>query len=544
MTQARRGSWTSIATFTTIGALATSTSPVPLEYTSMGFVGPVLLLAAIERGGGSVARAFFAGWLFSTVINAVELFWVVGLLEDFGHFPWVAAVPTAALLWTSQAVPYGIGGVFAVALAGSNPRRLWWLVPSCLVVATSLSPTLFPWRLGHSQLGWLPYVQVAELGGEPLVDLLVGLVAGGLYETLRTLPWRPTTPRSGWAPSGWASSGWAPSGWASSGWAPAAVAALAFACPPLFGLARIQQIEELRQDAPVLRVGVVQPNVGIFEKRDPRLVPGHLRQLQRATANLERRGADVVVWPESAYVYGIPRNQTRDVLGPRSVRGGTVSVPLLFGALTIGPAPPPSAGEQLRRAPRYNSVVAMDAEGAFVGISDKVELLAFGEYTPLWDYIPLLQEHFPRGLTPGLAPEVLALEGHRFGVLNCYEDVLPEHGRWVARQDPHVLVNVTNDAWFGDTTEPLLHQMVSRMRAIETRRDLIRAVNTGVSSHTTATGFDAFATETWVRDAFIAEVRLLQIETPWTLLGDWVTPLLSGLLLALAVRRARQRAPT
>ena len=507
--------WLSIATVAGAGGLVTGTSPVPLEWTTMGFVGPVLLLHAVSRAETAqhLGLAFLAGWVFSSVINAMELYWVVGLLEAFGGFPTALAVPTGALLWCAQGVPYGLGAVMAVALVRASPHSrigLWWVLPCTLTVVTSLAPKLFPWRLAHSQIGWLPYVQLAEIGGEALLDLSVAGAAGAIFEAMRRGSWRERA-------------------------VPVGVAVLSIFGPPTWGMARMETIEARRHAAPMLRVGVVQPNVGILEKRDPRLVGRHLRDLQLSTRNLESLGADVVIWPESAYPYGVPRTQRHDHQGALSARGDHVQGPLLFGALTIGR--PTEAGS---RGPRYNSVVAMASDGTIAGISDKVELLAFGEYTPLWDYLPPLQDRFPRGLTPGDVPRVLALNDVRFGVLNCYEDVLPRHGRWVARHDPDLLVNVTNDAWFGDTTEPFLHHMVARMRAIETRRDLVRVVNTGVSAWTTATGFDEVATPTWVRRSFVAETRLLDGETIWTRFGDWPTSMLAGLLLgaALANRRA------
>jgi apolipoprotein N-acyltransferase len=115
----------------------------------------------------------------------------------------------------------------------------------------------------------------------------------------------------------------------------------------------------------------------------------------------------------------------------------------------------------------------------------------------------------------------------------------------VAQGEPDVLVNVTNDAWFGDTAEPHLHHQVARMRAIETRRDLVRAVNTGVSGHVSAAGEDVQRTETWVRTSFIAEARLLRGRTLWVILGDWVTALCAGAMLGwLLAAWQRRRAAT
>jgi apolipoprotein N-acyltransferase len=367
-------------------------------------------------------------------------------------------------------------------------------------VATTLTPDLFPWRLAGTQVSWVPWIQLAEVGGEPLLDLFVALVGCGAVECVRRR-----------APGA------------------AVVAALALLVPLLYGAWRLPEARAERDRAPRLSVGVVQPNVGISEKHDPNLAMPHLRQLQDATVELEARGADLVVWPESAYPFPIRRRSVREAPGPARIRSRGVRGPVLFGTITVGDD----------RA-RYNSVVALGADGRYLGIADKIELLAFGEYVPLWEHLPPLQHYFPsRGLVPGESPRVLAIGGARVGVFNCYEDVLPEYGLRVGRLGPDLLVNATNDAWFGDTSEPWLHQSVARMRSVETRRDLVRAVNTGVSSHTASTGQDLHRTDTMVAAAFVAQARLLSGSTFWLRWGDLTTPLLAGALLgaAFALRR-------
>ncbi len=183
----------------------------------------------------------------------------------------------------------------------------------------------------------------------------------------------------------------------------------------------------------------------------------------------------------------------------------------------------------------------MNRQGEFTGRSDKVELLAFGETVPLWEVLPPLQAMFPcPGMRAGARPEVLSLAGTTLGVLNCYEDVLAEHARSLAQLQPELLVNLTNDAWFGETQEPHLHQLVARWRTIETRRELVRVVNTGVSSHIDAAGRTVFETPTFVRTAFIADAARLSGTTPWSFLGDLTTPTFALLLLMFAWRyRAR-----
>ncbi len=314
--------------------------------------------------------------------------------------------------------------------------------------------------------------------------------------------------------------------------APLVVGLLALVVPFAYGGVRIAQLEAAREAAPPVRVGVVQPNIGIFEKHDPSLRRGHLALLRRMTGRLERDGAELVVWPETAYPYFVSREPTAQGDGFVAARGTEIKGPLLVGAITTD-------GEA-----RFNSAIGVDADGRIAGIADKVELLAFGEYVPLWDWLPPLRTYFPsRGITPGTAPRVLTVAGRRVAVLNCYEDVLPGYARQLAAfaPAPDFFVNVTNDAWFGDTAEPHLHNHVARLRAIETRRDLVRAVNTGVSAHISATGEALVRTQTFIQTSFVADVRVLDGATPYTRFGDLLTPCGCALLLALAVRAALER---
>jgi apolipoprotein N-acyltransferase len=493
-----------------------------MELSFPAFLAPAAFLAALEpRPARPVGarRALWLGLATGFVTNAISMYWVVGLLRRFGGFPLVGAVPVGALLWLGQSLPWVAAALTSVELMRRRAPG-WIVVPAALTVAHSLAPALFPWRYGLSQLPFLPYAQVAELGGLPLLDWLVATVGCAALEAVRRRRWRP-----------------------------AAVAALALLAPTLYGLARLPQVRAARAEAPALRVGVVQPNVSIADKHEPRLFLAQLRRLREATRALEARGAALVLWPESAYRFPVHRRMRRDRRGPLGVLADGVRGPLLVGVLSTDGRSARAVARDERgrfvgtfrvgRGRRFNSAVAFAADGRVVGIADKVRLLAFGEYTPLWELIPWLQR-FPRGLSPGTGAQVVELAGARIGVLNCYEDLLADHVLWQARYRPDFWANLTNNAWFGDTSAPHLHHMNARLRAIETRRDLVRAVNTGVSGHTAATGEDLRRTGTFVPARFVADVRLLSGTTPWVRLGDWVTPILAALLLALTLARRRR----
>jgi len=370
----------------------------------------------------------------------------------------------------------------------------------CIVVVSALAPSLFPWRLASTQIGWLPWVQVAELGGEPLIDLITATFSCAVGAWLLDRRRAPL------------------------------VTCVALCVVTLgYGELRLHQIRFDRTNAPSVRIGAVQPNINQHDKHDITLWPSHLTLMRHMTFELEQAGASLVVWPESAYPYTLARDRPHDALGWAAIRREGVTGPVLFGAIT-----------ERSRLERWNSAILMDRSGRWTGVSDKSELIPFGEHVPLCESLPPLRERFPScGFRRSDRAVLLSHGRARIAVLNCYEDVLPHHCRTMASLGPNLLVNITNDAWFGDSSEPYLHQHVARVRAIETRRDLLRVVNTGVSGHVTATGETAISTRSWTRDSFIADVRLLEGTTPWVRFGDWLTPCLFGAMLATVMVRRR-----
>jgi apolipoprotein N-acyltransferase len=132
----------------------------------------------------------------------------------------------------------------------------------------------------------------------------------------------------------------------------------------------------------------------------------------------------------------------------------------------------------------YNSAVVINADGARVGRYDKIHLVPFGEYVPFQKLL-----FFARKLTgkvsrftPGDARKVFTLKGHRYGIFICYESVFADEVREFAKNGAEVLVNISDDGWYGDTSAPWQHLNMARMRAIENRRWILRDTNTGITS--------------------------------------------------------------
>jgi len=205
---------------------------------------------------------------------------------------------------------------------------------------------------------------------------------------------------------------------------------------------------------------------------------------------------------------------------------------VLFGLITT--APGGDAG--------HNATTVVSPEGLVQVPQAKMELLWFGETVPFGEHLPFLRKLFSRagGLIPGKDVSLLSSGPARIGVLNCYEDTLPAVSRKIAKVGPNLLVNVTNDAWFGPTAEPELHLRLSALRAVETRLDLVRAVNLGVPAWIDASGA--------VRVRGAAEAESVMHVTPalseagptvYVRFGDTPLWIALGLAMAEAYRRRR-----
>lgn len=441
----------------------------------LAWLGMVPLLWVLLDGESQPrsSRPFLIGYITGLFANGGGFYWIVGLLMRFGHLPFLAALPIFLLLIAYQALTFGVFALLISRLRRHIDLPVTLLAPLCWVACELCVPYVFPWYFSITQ-AWVPRViQVADFSGPLGVSFLLVLSNGALFDLLRALPRlrgmtrgrlrRLSTPLYG-----------------------AAVIALSL----VYGTYRIHQVDEARAKAPKIKVGVVQANVGIHEK----FVPGlreqqHLLHL-KLSQELAQKGADLIMWPESSYPYPLPRPFVRDFPDNdlRKLQRG-YQTPLLFGALTVERNP---EGEYVP----YNTALLMDKSGDITGRFDKNFLLVFGEYLPFARELAFLRElipaisNFARGTTTTTFP--FDYQGQRYflGPMICYEDIIPAFGRRLFANPfpPNLMVNITNDAWFGATSEPYEHLALSVFRAVEHREDLIRAVNTGVSAFIDATG--------------------------------------------------------
>jgi apolipoprotein N-acyltransferase len=164
----------------------------------------------------------------------------------------------------------------------------------------------------------------------------------------------------------------------------------------------------------------------------------------------------------------------------------------------------------------------VDGNGRVLGTYDKNFLLVFGEYIPFGERFPKLYEYLPEAgkFKSGSGFKTFELKDMRIGIMICYEDIIPRFTRRLAGRNANILVNITNDAWFGHTSEPFQHLALATTRAIENRVFLVRSTNTGVSAFIDPLGRILKHTDLDNPETLISEVSLLDKETIYRQTGD------------------------
>lgn len=244
---------------------------------------------------------------------------------------------------------------------------------------------------------------------------------------------------------------------------------------------------------------------------------------------------DLIVWPEAPAPF-----QDNDGIFQHwlSALAQDAHAALIVDALGVDFDRSSSRGYRL-----YNSAVFVTPEGQFAGRYDKMHLVPFGEYVPYKDLF-----FFAKNLTQeagdfdhGQHRIVFRTDGHTYGVFICYESIFADEIRQFVNEGAKVLVNVSNDGWYGDTSAPWQHLNMARMRAIENHRWLLRSTNTGVTASIDPDGRVVYAAPRHVRTAIAVRFAYESDLTFYTQHGDvfaYFCTFLSILLVLLAVMRS------
>ena len=506
-----------------------SAPPVPLwmgflltAVTALGIVAPsfreslwpltwvalVPIFIALRRT--SAKRGFLLGWWLEALVTWMAFYWLVDTMVRFGYIP----VPLSLTFFVIIGIGIGVRiGLFTwwlrLTAADTGP---WWyrlFLPPCTYVALDyLYPRIFPWALGSTQLGAPLLTQIADITGVYGITFL--LVAFSVT-VMAYLPGPPPQP---------------------SRWRMGLTVALLLLGTIGYGIWRPQQVQQAMQQAPDLRLALIQPNIGIDEKGTRKLRDAQLiLQGNMSQATLAKQ-PDLIIWPETMYPYAIPTQAERLVL-PSLEASPTTH--WLIGALVYN-----RVGKRIQR---FNSALLVGPDTGIIERYDKRQLLAFGEYIPLQEYFPILRRISPTigDLTAGTGGLVTLPSGLAIGPLICYEDILPALARDAVQQGAQVLVNLTNNAWFGQSRALYQHRLLAAFRAIENRVYLVRVTNTGLTSIIDPLGHELTPLPTDQAAHVVQTIQPLRLSTVYTRFGDIFAQLCCvGALLLPGWRRWRK----
>ncbi len=444
-------------------------------------------------------RSFALGWWFGLGMFGVGASWVYVSLHVYGNMPPPLATFTVFLFVAYLALfPATVGWVQARFRGVGLVGRMVWLVPALWALAEWLRGWLlsgFPWlSLGYSQVD-LPLAGYAPLLGVYGVSWLVAVTAGLLVAALRA-PRRHALWLVAAAAVIWAG------GWAAG------------------------QREWVYARGPALRVALVQGNVPLAQKWSPSQRASILRHYLELSDGLDVR---LVVWPEGALPYHA--DELPDALWQK-LRAHPAD--FLFGIF--------ERGQHDGRNVTYNSVVGVGEHTAFYR---KRHLVPFGEFIPLRPLLGwvLRYLHIPMNDLSAWdgVQKNLRVAGVEVGMSVCYEDAFPADVR-AALPAANMLVNVSEDAWFGDSLGPHQRLQMAQMRALETGRPMLRAANTGISALIDYRGRIAQQAPQFEVAVLSGEVQPTAGATPYVRYGD--VPLAALILVVLIVPSAARAART
>lgn len=470
------------------------------------FVAFTPLIVALR--GQTPKRAAWLGWLAGFTMTMIGFYWLLEMLETFSGF----GTPVC-LLFTAILCGYQSGRIALMAWIHARMERRGWPGVLGFVVAFAASeqafPLLFPWSFAATVFQLPALNQLAEIGGPILVGIPIVLASYGFAEIVfARLDKRPLDRKR------------------------VGLLLAATLVSALYGAVRIPMVDARTAAAEKGRVGLVQANMSLTGKRKNK--QEGLRRHMTLTEELKRQGKlDLVVWSETSVMAALEEDEIASEVPRRFA--SALGVPTLFGAVVIQRVPDD------RKYQLYNSALLTDSAGQVKGRFDKQRLVLFSEGMPFGETFPILYDWSPNSgkFVPGKLYDPLPVGNHSIATVICYEDIIPGFvNRIVRNGDPDLLANLTNDAWFGDTTEPWIHLALSQLRAVEHRRFFVRSTNSGVSAIIDPVGRVVQHTGTFEEAAIAGEIAWLRGLTGYEVLGDapwWLVSVFA--LVASFVRR-------
>jgi apolipoprotein N-acyltransferase len=455
-------------------------------------------------------KFYLSLWIFGVVLHGASLYWLRDTLSYFGGFNIVISTILFLLFCGLSALQFVVFGWLLKKISAGKIKDLGFDIPIAWFCADLVSAKMFPWTLAHTQLRFHNFSALAEFLDTAILGALMLLIA----EFLMNIPQCFLACKK---------------------------ASFAFTATAIFALFALGTFADFRVEKGIsesekFKVGLVQGNLEAKQKGNVSYLESNLETYRQLTKEVLNLGADLIIWPESVMTNLTPLEiyNLREIASDPLVSGFSQkkSHPILFGGLSVSEdSYPPKI---------YNTAFLLDEFGEILGRYHKQILMPFGEYLPFSDVFPFLKELSPESgdftadsdLPLSIKIKNLAKEV-RLGILICYEDLISGIASRETNAGADLLVNLTNDAWYGKTIAPYQHNMLAAWRAIENRKYLIRVTNTGLTSVIDARGKTLKELPIFQSGFLVEDVGLLPGKTFFSQTGNWVIWGLFVLLLPI-----------
>lgn len=476
----------------------------------LAWIALIPLLIALEQS--TTREAWRLGFMCGFTAYSIILYWITIVMTQYGHLPWLASLPLYLLLVAWLSIFYALSTAIA-RFAESAGIKSAFSLPIAWVALDFIRLWLFsgfPWAmLGHSQYRILPLIQIADIFGVYGVTALIVLANIVLYRVVRAISGSdvPYPLKS------------------------AFILIVLLIATLFYGFNKLNTKAASKNDS--LKIALLQGNIPQDVKWSRSFRDKTMEIYSRMSRQAASEAVDLIVWPESALPFFFQDEEEQ--AGKVRSLARELSTSILVGS----PAHESRNGKQKF----LNSAFLINSEGETVGRADKLHLVPFGEYVPLGRFMPFIHK-IVSGIgdfVPGESAHVLPIKNSTIGTLVCYEVIFPELARKYVNAGARILVNITNDAWFGRSSAPYQHLAIAAFRAVETRTPLVRAANTGITAFVDQNGHIKTMTGLFTEDFSVVTVTPGSGESFYLKTGNllvWIAIVVT--LGNLAVARRKQ----
>ncbi len=424
--------------------------------------------------------------IFGWIAYIFNFYWLYFTFRESGKLPVYISLPIILLLCFYYGLQYPIISLIFKKLYKFN-KNLIYSFPLVFLSVDFLYPKLFKHSIGDSQIGFFHFIQVIDIAGMSLVILIIMFTNIGFYQLINKIIKKSKI----------------------------RLINFIFILPLLFsvfyGLLRVNYIEKKQKILKTTFAAMIQGNITGKQKMDSSYFKTNIDRYNKLTKQAaEKYAPDFIIWPESIFnraYSGTSRSLETFIYSNYS--------PLILG-VTIWTEKPDKSFDIT------NSALLIEEKKEILKY-EKRHLLIFGEYIPFEDTLPFLRKLTPLkySMRPGFSSSIFQINNDvKASMSICFEDIFPDEIRKRTNEGSNLMINITNDSWYGKGLGPLHHSILARLRAIENRRSFYRCTPTGLTTATDLTGKIIAKGKIWEPDIVTARLPLYNGKTVYSYIGE------------------------